>query len=102
MSEIIADPPDPSCYSCSLWTRILYGPGFFMDPEPKNFNRLILIPLCLARAGASPGEAPAILARAGATCAARLRTQWATRCRDYIGIAGQSAMAARTLWHDDA
>jgi len=41
-----------------------------MDPEPKNFNRLILIPLCLARAGASPGEAPAILARAGATCAA--------------------------------
>ena len=53
MSEIIADPPNPSCY------RLFSGPGIeesqSVDPDP----------FCLARAmrrGVSPREAPAILA----------------------------------------
>src|SRR5260370_20521198 len=59
MSEIVADPPDPSCY------LLFSGPGpvisCFLDPEFRNFNRLTLIPLGLAhamRAGVSPREAP--------------------------------------------
>jgi hypothetical protein len=53
MSDIVADAFDRSCYL------------LFSGPESKDFNWLILIPLCLARAtraGASPREAPAILA----------------------------------------
>jgi hypothetical protein len=47
MSEIVADPPDLPVISC------------FPDPESSNFNRLILITRCIARAGVSPREAPA-------------------------------------------
>jgi hypothetical protein len=50
MSEILADPPDPSVITC------------FPDPESGNVNGLSLIPRRVARAmrtGASRREAPA-------------------------------------------
>jgi hypothetical protein len=47
MPEIVADPLLPSCYTC------------FPGLESRDLNYLALIPFCLARAGASPREAPA-------------------------------------------
>jgi hypothetical protein len=47
MPETVADLPDPSC------SRLL------SESEIQNLNYLVLIPLCLTRATASPGQAPA-------------------------------------------